>query len=139
MAQVLISLTSGLVGAILGVLGAMQVNRVNRRHDAVDALVALVYPIGFKAWWKPDDGKPALGIHERYAELWAAYVALRKWLPSRKRTRLDSAWKEFAAIDWYDDIPDNEPGKVFQKGTHMSREEVVQKSQQFIRFLTELR
>jgi len=43
------------------------------------------------------------------------------------------------AVDYYDEIPDDQYSKVFQKGTHESREEAVQRSAEFIRYLVGLR
>jgi len=42
-------------------------------------------------------------------------------------------------IDYYDQIPEDEYSKVFQKGIHKSREEAVAKSGEFVRYLIGLR
>jgi hypothetical protein len=42
-------------------------------------------------------------------------------------------------VDYYDQIPNDEYSKVFHKGTHKSREEAVEKSAEFVRYLVALR
>ena len=139
MEQYLLSLTSAFVGAIIGASVAIWINRANRRIAATEKLLALAYPIGFKSWWKPEEGKPALIFHENYSELWGAYAALRAALPWWKRKKLDKAWQRYMVIDYYDQIPEDEYSKVFQKGTHKSREEAVERSGEFVRYLIGLR
>ena len=41
-------------------------------------------------------------------------------------------------MEYYDQIPEDEYAKVFQKGTHPSREEAVKRSADFIRYLNQL-
>ena len=130
---------SGVIGAILGASVTIWINYVNRKIAAVERMLSLVYPIGFKSWWKPEEGKPALIFHENYSELWGAYAALRAALPWWKRKKLDKAWQRYMAIDYYDQIPDDQYSKVFQKGTHKSREEAVDRSGEFVRYLIGLR
>lgn len=139
MEQYLLSLTSAFVGAIIGASVAIWINRANRRIAATEKMLALVYPIGFKSWWTPEEGKPALIFHENYSELWGAYAALRAALPWWKRKKLDKAWQRYMVIDYYDQIPEDEYSKVFQKGTHKSREEAVERSGEFVRYLIGLR
>ena len=125
MKEYVLNLASGLIGAILGAWVASRINCANRTVAAVEKMLSLVYPIGFKSWWKPEEGKPALIFHENYPELWGAYAALRAALPWWKRKRLDKAWQKFMVVDYYDQIPEGEYSKIFQKGTHKSREEAV--------------
>jgi hypothetical protein len=140
MERYILPLTSGFIGAILGAAVALWISRANRRVAAVERMLSLVYPIGFKSWWQPEGGKPALIFHENYTELWAAYAALRAALPWWKRKGLDKAWQTYMMmVDYYDQIPDDEYHKVFQKGTHKSREEAVQRSGEFVRYLVQLR
>lgn len=138
MEQLILSLLSGFVGAIIGAYVAFKINGSNRRVAAVDHMLSLVYPIGFKSWWEPDEGRPALIFHENYSELWAAYAALRAALPCRKRKGLDAAWQKYMVIDYYDQIPNEQYSKVFQKGTHKTREEAVERSGEFITYLIKL-
>ena len=42
-------------------------------------------------------------------------------------------------IDYYDQIPDEQYSKVFQKGTHKTREEAVERSGEFVKYLIQLR
>jgi len=139
MEQNILNLTSGVIGAILGAYIAIRINSANRKIASVGKMLSLVYPIGFKSWWSPDEGKPALIFHENYSELWGAYAALRATLPCWKRKELDKAWQKYMAIDYYDQIPEDQHSKVFQKGTHGSREEAVEKSAEFVRYLIKLR
>jgi len=139
MEQLLLSLASGFLGAIIGAYVAIRINSANRKIAAIDHMLSLVYPIGFKSWWQPEEGKPALIFHEHYSELWIAYAALRAALPCGKRKRLDAAWHEYMRIDYYDQIPDDQYSKIFQKGTHRTREEAVERSGKFVRYLIELR
>ena len=139
MEQYLLSLTSAFVGAIIGASVAIWINRANRRVAATEKMLALVYPIGFKSWWKPEEGKPALIFHENYSELWGAYATLRAALSWWKRKKLDKAWQRYMVIDYYDQIPEDQYSKVFQKGTHKSREEAVERSGEFVRYLIGLR
>lgn len=139
MEQYILNLASALIGAIIGAYVAIRINSANRRIAAIEKMLALVYPIGFKSWWKPEEGKPALIFHENYSELWGAYAGLRAALPWWKRKGLDKAWQRYMAIDYYDQIPDDQHSKIFQKGTHKSREEAVEKSSEFVRYLIELR
>ena len=81
MEQYLLNLTSAFVGAITGAYAAIRINSANRRIAVIEKMLALVNPIGFKSWWKPEDGKPALIFHENYSELLGAYSALRAALP----------------------------------------------------------
>lgn len=139
MKEYLLSLTSGLIGTVVGVWMAGWINRSNRKVAAIEHMLSLVYPIGFKSWWQPEAGKPAIIFHENYSELWGAYAALRAALPWWKRKELDTAWRKYMVIDHYDTIPDSECSKLFQKGTHKSREEAVEKSSEFVRYLVKLR
>jgi hypothetical protein len=139
MEQFLLSLASGFLGAILGSYVTIRINSGNRKVAAIEKMLSLVYPIGFKSWWQPEEGRPALIFHEHYSELWAAYTALRAALPWWKRKRLDAAWNKYMVIDYYDQIPDDEHSKVFQKGTHKTREEAVERSGEFVKYLIELR
>jgi hypothetical protein len=139
MEQLILSLVSGFLGAIIGAYVAIRINTSNRKIAAVDHMLSLVYPIGFKSWHQPEVGKPESIFHEHYSELWAAYAALRAALPYWKRKGLDAAWQKYMVIDYYDQIPDDQPSKVFQKGTHNTREEAVERSAEFVRYLIELR
>ena len=139
MEQFMLSLVSGFLGAILGAYVAIRINSGNRRTAAVEHMLFLVYSIGFKSWWQPVEGKPALIFHEHYSELWAAYAALRAALPFWKRKGLDAAWQRYMVIDYYDQIPNDQYSKVFQKGTHTTREEAVERSGEFVKYLVHLR
>ncbi len=139
MEQLTLSLVSGLFGTIIGAYIAIIINTRDRKIAAIEHMLSLVYPIGFKSWHQPEVGKPELIFHEHYSELWAAYAALRAALPCWKRKRLDAAWKKYTVIDYYDQIPDDQPSKIFQKGTHKTREEAVERSAEFVRYLIELR
>ncbi len=135
----MLSLMSGFLGALLGGYVAIRINRGNRKVAAIERMLSVVYPIGFKSWWQPEEGKPALIFHEHYSELWAAYAALRATLPWWKRTSLDGAWQRYMVIDYYNQIPDDQYSKVFQKGTHKTKEEAVERSGEFVRYLLALR
>ena len=139
MEQFMLSLVSGFLGAILGAYVAIRINSGNRKVAAVEDMLALVYPIGFKSWWQPDEGKPALIFHEHYSELWAAYAALRAALPCWKGKGLDAAWQKYMVIDYYDQIPNEQYSKLFQKGTHKTRDEAVERSGEFVNYLIQLR
>jgi hypothetical protein len=139
MEQYIFNVASGLLGVSLGAYFASKINSDNRKVTAIEKMLFLVYPIGFKSWWKPDEGKPALIFHENYSELWGAYAALRAALPWWKRNGLDKAWQRYMVIDYYEQIPEDDNSKVFLKGTHKSREEAVERSGEFVRYLVELR
>jgi hypothetical protein len=139
MDQFMSNLVSGFLGAVLGGYVAIRINRGNRKVAATEQMLSIVYPIGFKSWWQPEEGKPALIFHEHYSELWAAYAALRTALPWWKRKSLDAAWQRYMVIDYYDQIPDDQSSKIFQKGTHKTREEAVERSSEFVKYLIELR
>ncbi len=128
-------LLSGVIGAMLGAYVAIKINSDNRKIAAIEHMLSLVYQIGFKSWWQPEEGKPALIFQENYSELWAAYAALRTALPFWKRKSLDTAWQKYMVIDYYDQIPDSQYSKIFQKGTHKTREEAVEKSGEFVKYL----
>lgn len=131
MEQLVLSLASGLIGALLGAYVAIRINSDNRRVAAIENMLALVYPIAFKSWWQPDEVKPALIFQEKYPELWSAHAALRAALPFWKRKGLDSAWQKFMVIEYYDKIPEEQLTKVFNRGAHETREEAVEKSGEF--------
>ena len=135
MEQIMLSLVSGILGAIIGSYITIKINRDNRKVAAVEHMLSLVYPIGFKSWWEPDEGRPALIFHDKYTELWAAYAALRAALPCWKRKGIDAAWQKYMVINYYDQIPDEQYSKVFQKGTHKTREEAVERSGEFVNYL----
>lgn len=139
MEHYILPLTSGFIGAILGAAVALRINHANRKLAAVERMLSLVYPIGFKSWWQPEEGKPGLIFHENYSGLWGAYAALRAALPRRKRKGLDKAWHRYMVVDYYNEIPDDDHSKVFHKGTHKSREEAVQRSGELVRYLVGLR
>lgn len=139
MEQFSFNLLSGLLGALVGAFVTLYVTREKQKRNAIDAMISLVFPIGFNAWWKEDNGKPALLIHDKYAELWGAYSALQASLPFWKTKQFDKAWHKFMAIDYYHDIPNDQPSKLFQKGTHDSRDEVVKNSSEFIQYVNTLR
>jgi len=102
-------------------------------------MVALVYPLGFKSWWEPDPGKPALIFHELYPQLWEAQASLRAALPWCKRKVFDAAWQKFMAIEYFNDIPNDQLSKIFQKGTYKTRDEAVERSAEFLVYLNGLR
>jgi len=139
MEHLILSLVSGFLGTILGAYVAIRINSSNRRIVAIEHMLSLVYPIGFKSWWQPEEGKPALIFHEHYSELWAAYAALRAVLPIWRRKGLDAAWQRYMVIDYYDQIPNDQYSKVFQKGTHKTRVEAVERSGEFVKYLIHLR
>ena len=139
MEQIMLSLVSGILGAIIGAYIAIKINRDNKKVAAIEHMLSLVYSIGFKSWWQPDKGRPGLIFHEHYPELWATYAALRTALPCWKRKRLDTAWQKYMVIDYYDQIPDEQYSKVFQKGTHKTRDEAVERSGEFVKYLIRLR
>lgn len=139
MEQYIFNLTSGFIGAIVGACVAILINSANRKVAAIEKMLSLVYPIGLKSWWEPQEGKPALIFHENYSELWSAYAALRAALPWWRRKGLDKAWQKYMVIDYYDQIPEDQYSKVFQKGTHKSREEAVERSGEFVSYLIKLR
>ena len=139
MEQLMLSLASGLIGTIIGAYIAIRLSSRNRTIAAIERLLSLVYPIGFMSWHQPNEGKPALIFQEHYSELWAAYAALRPALPCWKRRRLDTAWQRYMVMEYYDQIPDGQPSKVFQKGTHKTRDEALERSAEFVRYLIKLR
>ena len=98
--------------------GPIWINWANRKVAAIEKMLSLVYPIGFKSWWEPDQGNPNRIFHENYSQLWSAYAALRAALPWWKRKGLDKAWQKYMVIDYYVQIPEDEYSKIFQKGTH---------------------
>ena len=65
MEQIMLSLVSGILGAIIGSYITIKINRDNRKVAAVEHMLSLVYPIGFKSWWEPDEGRPALIFHDK--------------------------------------------------------------------------
>jgi len=113
MEQYILNLISGFIGAALGAYVAIRINSANRKVAAIEKMLSLVYPIGFKSWWQPDEGRPALIFHENYSELWGAYAALRAALPWWKRKGLEKAWQRYMVLDYYDQIPEGEYSKVF--------------------------
>ena len=137
--QLIINLLSGFLGAIIGAYVTIRINSGNRKVAAVENMLSLVYPLGFKSWWQPEEGKPALIFHEHYSELWAAYASLRAALPWWNRKQLDTAWQKYMAIDYYDKIPDEQYSKVFQKGTYKTRKDAVERSGEFVKYLCQLR
>lgn len=139
MEQLLLSLVSGIIGALLGAYVSIRINSSNRKVTAVERMLSLVHIIGFKSWWEPEKEKPAVIFHENYSELWSAYASLRSALPLWKRKGLDIAWTKYMVMDYYKDIPKEQVSRFFQKGTHKSRDEAVEKSGEFISYLTKLR
>lgn len=139
MEQFLTNIASGFLGALFGACAAIIINSGNRKVAAVENMLALVYPLGFKSWWDPEQEKPALIFHERYPQLWEAQASLRAALPWFKRKKFDTAWQRFMAIEYFDEIPNKQPSKIFHKGTYGTRDEAVQKSAEFLVYLNRLR
>ena len=139
MEQFLTNLASGFLGALLGAYVTIRINSGNRKVAAVENMIALVYPLGFESWCEPLQGKPALIFHERYPQLWGAQASLRTALPCFKRRKFDAAWQKFMAIEYFNEIPNDQPSKIFQKGTYSTRDEAVQKSAEFLAYLNSLR
>ena len=148
MEQIFLSLLSGTIGAIIGAFITFRINNSNHKAAAIEKMLSIVFSIGFKTWWGEDpqhpdwkaDSQPSLIFHENYSKLWNAYAALRAALPPWKRKGLDKAWQKYMVMeDYYDQLPEDEISKVFQKGTHKTREEAVKESGEFVRFLIELR
>lgn len=133
------NLLSGLIGALIGAFISFYIYRRNRRDAARQKLLTLVYRLGFESWWNPETGKPAIIFHDNYPSLWEAYEQLRHCLPIWKRKRLDQAWHKYMSNEYYDEIPDDQIGKVFQKGTFTTRDQAVKASQEFVSFLTRMR
>jgi hypothetical protein len=139
MEQILTNLASGFLGSLVGAYITIRINSSNRKVVAVENMLALVYPLGFKSWYEPDQGKPALIFHERYPQLWQAHASLRAALPFFKRKEFDAAWQKFMAIEYFDVIPNDQSSKIFQKGAYSTREESVQRSAEFLAYLNGLR
>lgn len=139
MEHYILPLVSGFVGAILGAFVALGINSANRRIAATEKMLSLVYLIGFRSWSNPDEGRPGMIFHENYSELWNASAALRAALPWRKQKGFDKAWQKYMRIEYYDEIPEDQYSKIFQKGTHRSKEEAVERSAEFVRYLIRLR
>jgi len=85
------------------------------------------------------EGKPALIFQKHYAELWTAYATLRSALPWWRRKGLDTEWQKYMVIDYYNLIPEKQYSKIFQKGTHKTREDAVKSSSEFVRYIITLR
>ena len=139
MEQFLTNLASGFLGALIGAYVAIRINNGNRKISAVENMIALVYPLGFKSWWEPEQGKPAMIFHEQYPQLWKAQASLRAALPWFKRKEFDSKWQRFMAIEYFNEIPDEQLSKIFQKGTYNTRDEAVERSAEFLVYLNGLR
>lgn len=139
MEHLLTNLASGFLGSLVGAYVTIWINGSNKKVVAVENMLALVYPLGFKSWYEPDQGGPALVFHERYPQLWQAHASLRAALPCFKRKEFDSAWQKFMAIEYFDEIPNDQASKVFQKGTFSTRAESVQRSAEFLAYLNRLR
>lgn len=135
----LTNIASGFLGALIGAYVAIRINAGNRKIEATENLVALVYPLGFKSWWEPDQGKPALIFHDCFPQLWEAQASLRAALPWFKRKEFDAAWQKFMAIEYFNDIPRDQLSRIFQKGTYTSRDEAVERSAEFLVYLNGLR
>ena len=115
MKEYILNFASGFGGATLGVLVSLWINRVNRKTAAVERMLSLVYPIGFLSWWKPDEGRAGIIFHERYADLWNASASLRAALPWWKRSDFAKARQSYMMMEYYDQIPEDEYAKIFQK------------------------
>lgn len=139
MEQFLTNLASGFLGALVGAYVTIRINSGNRKVAAVENMIAIVYPLGFKSWCQPEQGKPALIFHEHYPQLWEAQASLRAALPWLKRKKFDAAWQKFMAIEYFNEIPNDQSSKIFQKGTYTTRDEAVQKSAEFLAYLNSLR
>jgi hypothetical protein len=137
--DLLIALASGFFGAVLGAYITTAINRSNRRVAAIERMLSLVYSIGRRCWSQPEGERPALVFEEHYSELWAAYSSLKAAMPWYRRKGLDRAWQRYMVMDhYYDHIPNGDFSKYFAKGTHKSRDEAVERSHHFIRYLLAL-
>ena len=131
------NLLSGLFGALIGAFISIYIYHRSRLHAARQKLLALVYQFGFQSWWNPEQGKPTMIFHNNYPALWGAYTDLRQCLPPWRRKGLDKAWQKYMRMDhYYDEIPDDQIGKIFHKGAVTSRDEAVKLSGDFVAFLT---
>ena len=130
---------SGLIGAIIGVCVALWINWNNRKVAEIERMLSVVYPIGFKSWWEPDQSNPSRIFHENASQLWGAYVALYAELPWWRRKGLRKAWQKCILPDYYDQIPADEPAKIFEKPPYETTSEASRRSAEFIRYLLELR
>jgi len=140
MEQYTLNLLSGLIGTVFGVSITVWMNYVNRKDAAITRMISLVYPIGFTSWWHGEEWKADSIFHEQYSELWGAYTALRSALPCWKRNELDKSWQKFMVMDhYYDKLPEEDISKIFQKGTHKTKDEAVQCSSKFVHYLIQLR
>ena len=139
MDEISISLLSGLLGALIGSYVTIKINSFNRKIAAVEKMLSIVYPLGYKSWWEPEDGKSTLIFHESYPRLWEAQASLRSSLSFHKRKKFDTAWKQFMAIEGFDEIPNTQPSKIFTKGVYNSRDEAVKRSADFVKYLNKLR
>ncbi|OGS90894.1 MAG: hypothetical protein A2Z95_06435 [Gallionellales bacterium GWA2_60_18] len=135
----LTNITSGFLGALIGAGVTIIINYRNRKIEAVENMIALVYPLGFKSWWEPDQGKPSLIFHDRYPQLWEAQATISAVLLWWERKEFDAAWQKFMVIEYFNDIPNDQLSKIFQKGTYRSRDEAVERSAEFLAYLNGLR
>ena len=116
----------------------ISINNNNRKIVSIERMMSVVYPLGFKCWYQPDKVEHCSIFHDNYSKLWEAYASLRASLPFFKRKGLDKAWHHYMAIEYYDEIPDTQPSKIFQKGVHRSREDAIERSSKFIKYLNML-
>jgi hypothetical protein len=146
MGQLFFNLLSGIIGVIVGALISVWINQVNRKDAAIGKMLSIVFPIGFKLHWSQDaedprwsaTSQPSLKFHENYSHLWNAYAELRAALPFWKRKELEQAWQSYMNVKYFDQIPNDEPHKIFHKGTHSTRDAALTASSDFIRYLIEL-
>ena len=133
------NLFSGIIGAIIGVVAARILYRIDKTDAAISELIELVYVIGHRSWFNPEIGKPGNIFHRYHPKLWSRYINLRKHIGIWKRRSLDKSWREYIGAEHYDEIPDDQIGKMFSKGIPVSRDDAVKRSEQFIKNLQSLR
>jgi hypothetical protein len=130
---------SGLIGAIIGACVTIWINRTNRKVAAIEKMLSVVYPIGLKSWREPDEGNPSRIFDENYSELWGSYAALYAALPWWRRKGIKKAWQKYIMPDYYDQIPSDDPAKIFQGPFYETTGEARRRSAEFVRYLMELR
>jgi hypothetical protein len=132
-------LLSGLIGALIGAGVALGISWANRRLAAIEQLLAVVYALGYTSYFAPDESNPSHIFYARFPELWGAYAALRAVLPWWQRPGLETAWHTYIRMEYYEQIPADDPASLFHKPLYDTVREARERSTAFIRYLLTLR
>ena len=104
-------LMSGFAGAVIGATIVWYVGHREQVIIAKHRLRILLLGNGYEIWYG-SKREPWQVIDSNRVEVHAAYLALCVCVLPWRRAAIGINWKEYTGVEYYDDLPDDEPSKI---------------------------